>query len=333
MKIAVRAPNWIGDVILSTPALESLRKNCPRAHIWIVARDKVQDLYTHFDFIKGIIPLPELKRLKNIRDSVQKIKEYNFDIGLLLTNSFSSAFLFYFAKIPQRWGYNRDYRGLLLTKGVPVKNSKNSFHQVNYYQNLISGLGLQTSPPELFLPLSSEEKNWAKKKLDSLGYEPSKPLVILSPGAFYGSSKRWPTSKFAKLASMLQEKNRAEILIQGSADEAKLAGAIASSMKKKPINITGITLRQLAGITSFANLFITNDTGPMHMANALRVPVIAVFGPTDPRVTGPFHQPSAVIKKDVPCWPCSYRECPFDHRCMEEIDPEEVFYASRNFLQ
>jgi len=334
MKIVVRAPNWIGDVILSYPALKSLRLNFPQVQIWIAAKEWVQDLCNSFDFIEGTISLPKLNNLKNIKKAAQRIKGHNFDIGLLLTNSFSSAFLFYLAKIPQRWGYSQDNRGFLLTKGAALKKlDDSSSHQVNYYLNLISRLGLQTSPPELVIPLSSEEKNWAKRELTSLGYEPSKPLVILSPGAYYGPAKRWPASKFSELASMLQKKKRAEILIVGSPDEVRLAESISSSLEKNPINMAGkTTLRQLSVLISLANLFITNDSGPMHIANALRVPVIAIFGPTDPRVTGPFHQPSTVIKKDVPCWPCSYRKCPFDHRCMMEIEPEDIFLESQNFL-
>jgi heptosyltransferase-2 len=334
MKIVVRAPNWLGDVVLSFPAIENLRKNLPQAQTWIAAREEVQDLYLSFDFVKGIIPLSGLNNFKNVKEVAKKIKEYNFDIGLLLTNSFSSALLFYLAKIPQRWGYSRDNRGFLLTKGVPFKNQDEApSHQVNYYLNLISGLGFQTSSPELVLPLSPEEQEWVKNELSALGYDSKKPLVIINPGAYYGPAKRWPASRFAELASMLQEKNKVQILIVGSAEEAELAESIASSMSERPINMTGkTTLRQLAELISLADLFITNDSGPMHITNALRIPLIAIFGPTDPRLTGPFHQPAAVIKKEVLCWPCSYRKCPFDHRCMTEIDPVEIFTESQNFL-
>ncbi len=334
MKIIVRAPNWLGDVVLSFPALESLKRNLPQAQMWIAAREEVQDLYSSFDFVKGIVPLPGLNNLRNLRETSKKIKEYDFDIGLLLTNSFSSALLFFLAQIPQRWGYSRDNRGLLLTKGVPFKDLDGpTHHQVHYYLNLISGLGFQTSAPELALPLSPQEKNWVENELSASGYDQKKPLIILNPGAYYGPAKRWPAHRFAELASMLQEKHNAQILVIGSAEEVELVESIASSMTERPINMAGkTTLLQLAKLISLGDLFITNDSGPMHIANALRVPLVAIFGPTDPRVTGPFHQPSAVIKKEVPCWPCSYRTCPFDHRCMTEIKPEEIFALSQKFL-
>ena len=333
MNIIVRAPNWIGDSILALPATYSLSKNFPQAQIWIAAKEWVKDLFISHDFIKGVITLPDVNDFKSLKDSVQKIKKFHFDAGVLLTNSFSSALLFYLAKIPERWGYSRDGRGVLLTRGVAPKKQADCSHQLNYYLDLISGLGLKTSPPQISLPLTQEEKAKAKEMLLSLNVNLKQHLIIISPGASYGTSKRWLPEKYAELAVLLQERKKGEILIIGSKDEAQLAESIASFMSKKPINLTGKTgLRLLAGLISNADLFITNDSGPMHLANALKIPVIAIFGPTDPNLTGPFQEPAAVIKKDVPCWPCSYRECPFDHRCMINIDPEEVFRACQEFL-
>lgn len=333
MKIVVRTPNWIGDTILALPAIENLKKNFPQAQIWMATIERVKDLFTSPDSAEGIISLPNLTELRSLRDFTQKLKEFDFDIGLLLTNSFSSAFLFYLAKIPERWGYQSDGRGILLTKGVPLKEEEDSCHQVNYYLDLISGLGLRTRQLEINLPIYQEEKEAARKKLLSLSLDLSRPLIILNPGAYYGPAKRWPASHFAGLATLFQKRKAAEIIIVGSSDEIELGESVASFMKKKPVIFTGkTTLRELLGLISQAVLFVTNDSGPMHMANALKVPVVAIFGPTNPKVTGPFQQPSAIIKKDVACWPCSYRKCPYDHRCMMRIEPEEVFEISQNFL-
>jgi heptosyltransferase-2 len=334
MKIVIRVPNWIGDAILALPAISSLRENFPDARVWIAARDWVEDLFPADDFIQGTIPLPKLADLKSLRLSSQKLKDFNFDVGLLLANSFSSAFLFYLTRIPERWGYSSDGRSLLLTKSVPLKNKDHSDHQVNYYLNLISGLGLKTIPPEIKLSLSQEERVAAREMLLSSGLDTAKLLVILAPGAYYGPAKRWPAPKFAELARMFQIKANAEIIIIGAQGEIDIARSIAALMEKEPWILAGkTTLRQLLGLISQAALFVTNDSGPMHIANALKIPVVAIFGPTDPRVTGPFQQPSAVIKKDVPCWPCLYRSCPYDHRCMMKIEPEEVFEASYAFLK
>jgi len=319
--------------VLALSAIESLSKNLPDAQIWAATKEWVKDIFLSHDFIKGIIPLPNADSFKGLKDSAKIIKTFHFDAGILFTNSFTSALLFYFAKIPQRWGYSRDGRSFLLTKKVSIKNLENSCHQMDYYMGLISRLGFQTYPPKLIFSLTQEEKKEAREQLLSFNVDLKRPLIILNPGASYGPAKRWPVERYAELGSFLQDRSKATVLITGSSEEQELAESISSAMTKKPIPLSGKTsLRMLAGLISQSNLFVTNDSGPMHMANALKTPVIAVFGPTDPSVTGPHQGPAAVIKKDVPCWPCSYRECPFDHRCMMTISSEEVYQACQRFL-
>lgn len=334
MKIAVRAPNWIGDSILSLAAIKSLSKNFPRAEIWVAAKEWVKNIYTPYDFIKGVILLPETNDLKCLKNSIQRLKDFHFDIGLLLTNSFASALLFYLAKIPQRWGYSRDGRRMLLTKAVPANPQDSCCHQLEYYLRLLSGLGLKTDPPSLLFSISQDETETARQLLFSHGVDFGRPIVTLHPGASYGPAKRWPVEKFAALATLFQEKERANILLTGAPNEIDLVKSVSSLMNINPFNLAGKTnLRILAGIIHLSQLFVTNDSGPMHLANALRTPVVTIFGPTNPAITGPFQEPSAVIKKEVACWPCSYRECPFDHRCMVNIEPEEVFEVCSPFFR
>ena len=333
MKIIVRAPNWIGDSVLALPAIQSLSQNIPESQVWVAAKEWVQGIFVSHDFIKGTIPLPDADSFKHLKESANKIKTYDFDAGVLFTNSFASALHFYLAKIPERWGYSRDGRGFLLTRRISARKLKNSCHQADYYTKLISRLGYEAAPPTLFLPLTQEEKKEARERLLSLGVDLKRPLIIINPGASYGPAKRWPAERFAELGSLLQDQNKATVLITGSRNEEEVAESISSLMTKIPINLTGQTpLRTLAALISQSNLFITNDSGPMHMANALKTPVIVVFGPTDPSVSGPYQEPALVIKKDVPCWPCSYRDCPFDHRCMRNISAEEVYKACQGFL-
>jgi heptosyltransferase-2 len=328
MKVLVRVPNWIGDSILALPALETIKQNFPRAHLWVAAQDWVRALFASNNLVEGMIPLPESQDLKSLRSAAQRLREEAFDTGILLTNSFVSALLFYLAKIPARWGYATDGRRLLLTKSVRPKNKDVPRHQVYYYLDLLSGLGLKPLSGRIHLSLPPEDKEAARKRLLALGLGGDRPLVILSPGASYGPAKRWPAFRFAELAGLFQKNKNAEILIIGSAAEAEIAESICSSLKKKPAVLAGqTTLPQLLGLISQASLFISNDSGPMHLANALRVPVVGIFGPTDPKVTGPFEQPSGVVRKDVPCRPCAYRKCPYDHRCMMTIAAEDVFRA------
>jgi heptosyltransferase-2 len=329
MKIVIRVPNWIGDSVLARPAIESIADSFPEAELWLNAAEWVKDIFSSDGRIAGVVPLSPANDIKSVRRAARKLKAESFDIGILMTNSFGSALLFFLAGIPQRWGYPSDGRALLLTKAVRNTNRDSPRHQVYYYLDLVTGLGLKARPPRLQLTASEEEKSRARRFLGELGVDLGRPLLILSPGAGYGPAKRWPASRFADLASLFQERKDAAVLIIGSAAESDIAAAISSSLNNKPFILTGkTTLPQLKALISLARLFVSNDSGPMHLANALRVPVVGIFGPTDPAVTGPFEPPAAVVKKDVPCWPCSYRKCPYDHRCMLRIDPEEVYRAA-----
>ena len=333
MKIIVRAPNWIGDAVMSLPAISCLHQNYPSAEIWVAAKGWVKDLYLGYDFINHIFCIPDKPKISSLKQAAEKIKKQNFDIGLLLTNSFVSAMLFYMARIPERWGYNRDGRFFLLTSKIRVPKFEEKRHHVQYYLHLISGLGLAVYKPKLSLPLMEDEIREADDRLRSSEIGFDNPIVMLNPGAFFGTAKQWPTSRFITLAQMLQEQSNADIVIVGSPEERVLADTIASRLTRSPLVLTGETsLRQLASLIHHASLFVSNDSGPMHIANAVKTPVIAIFGPTDHRVTGPFQPPSLIIRKEAPCWPCLYRKCPFDHRCMLSIQPKEVFQACQRFL-
>jgi heptosyltransferase-2 len=281
----------------------------------------------------GTISLPEHKGLKNLHISARRLRTSCFDLGILFTNSFASAFVFYLARIPQRWGYKKDGRGLLLTKGITLQSKKNRVHQVHYYLDLLSGLGMKEFPEEHSLQVDQKEKTLTEEWLESQNIQIQRPLIIINPGAYYGSAKRWPAEKYAELASLLQRKMRAQILIIGSAEETPLAEAISSRMSERPHILTGKTnLPRLAALLSFADLLVTNDSGSMHLANFLKIPLVALFGPTEPARTGPYQQPAMVIHKGAPCCPCSYRQCPFDHRCMMDISLEEVLQACQKLL-
>lgn len=335
MNIVVRTPNWIGDVVFALPLLQSLKANDPEAQIWLAASSWAKDIFSEGDFASRIIPLGPLKQLRDLGRTSQALKSHGFQRGVLLTNSFSSALIFALAGIPERWGYRGDGRDFFLTRSVPRREADPPPHMVHYYLRLLKGLGLSALPPEIRLSVSPQEKASARRSLAALGADPSRPLAILNPGAAYGPAKRWPVRRFAELARLLEERSPAQILITGGAEDVAIADEIGALLGQTPRSLAGKTsLRELMGLISQASVFITNDTGPMHLANALRVPVVAVFGPTDPRVTAPFHPPASVIKKEgVACWPCFYRKCPFDHRCLAQVSAEEVFQAAAAYLR
>ncbi len=335
-KIAVRVPNWIGDAVLCLPALSALKAANPGAEVWVVAREWVKDLFVSGTPADGVIVLAGDSSLAGIRAAARKLKAERFDAGLLLTNSFGSALAFALARIPERWGYRRDGRGLLLTKGVRLDEAAAPVHQAEYYLRLVRALEFKTPSASVHIALSAAEKAAGRALLKAAGLKADKrkPIVLINPGASYGPAKRWPVDRFARLASLLQEKRSAQVVITGAPQEADIAREMASLMKRKPIVLTGKTaLRSFLGVLSQARLFITNDSGPMHMANALGVPVIGIFGPTEPDATRPYQPPFRVIWKGAACWPCLYRKCPFDHRCMTAIEPEEVLEAARALLR
>jgi heptosyltransferase-2 len=333
MKLLVRAPNWVGDCLLALPALETLRRNHPGSEVWLLAREWARALFPPKSFVAGVIPLSGGNSPGNVWRTARILRPARFDAGLLLTNSFGSALTFALAAIPERWGYRRDGRGLLLTRGVPLDENGAPRHQLDYYLDLVRRLGMTPAPAEVRLSLTAAEKRAARAALRAVGVDLSRPLVVLSPGASYGPAKRWPAERFAALGALFQKKRRAEIVVSGAADERALAESVAASLPRRAAVLAGRTdLRRLLAVMSQASLVVTNDSGAMHLANALRVPVAAVFGPTDPAATRPYHQPHVVVKKDVVCWPCLYRKCPYDHRCMTSIPPEEVYAAARRFL-
>ncbi len=332
MKLLVHAPNWVGDAVLALPAIRGLAAGNPDNEIWIAARDWVRDVYAGEEFITGTVSLPRPITLRNFHGAAAEIRKHSFDCGVLLTNSFGSALLFALARIPSRWGYSRNGRRFLLTRSVPFPPPQPRRHQLEFYRDFTSALGFPSPSSDLHLTVHPEEKVQARRFLSQRGIDWEKPIVILNPGAYYGPAKRWPPEYYARLSDRLQTK--AQVVVTGSAAEKPLAEEIRDSMSQPPVVITGETdIRSLAGILSLADLCISNDSGPMHLANAVKTPVVALFGPTDPEVTRPFQPPSRFIQKKSVCWPCSYRDCPFDHRCMNAVSPDEVFQLCLEFLR
>lgn len=334
MKYLARVPNWIGDCLLAVPALRSLQHSDPEAEIWITAKNWVKDVFLHYPFITGALDLPRSgSGLRGLRRLAGSFREQKFDAAVLFTNSFGSALPFALARIPRRWGYATDGRRLLLTQGLPLRGDDPPIHQVEYYLNLVRGMGIHPPPPVLDFPLEESEISRASAFLSEQGISLEDTLVVLNPGGYYGSAKRWPPASFGALAARLQAEKRAQIVIVGTEQESPLAASIAEELSAPPVILAGrTTLRQLAAVISRADLMVTNDSGPMHLANALQVPVVALFGPTDPRVTAPFQEPSTWLHHRAPCWPCSYRDCPFDHRCMTSLTPAEVYEACTRWL-
>ncbi len=333
MKIVVRTPNWLGDALMAFPALTALRRHFPDDEISIIAPDGIGDLYSGPETEARSFHRGPSARGSSLRRAAAELRNERFEAGLLLTNSFASALVFALARIPERWGYARDGRGPLLTRRVRIRKSDEPVHMVRYYTDLMEGLGIPAPLPDIRLSVTEEEAARGRDLLAEAGLDPRRPLIVLSPGAAYGPAKRWAPERFSALARILQERHGAEIAVTGTAADRSAAAIICAGLGRPAADLTGKTnLREQLGVIQAAAVFVTNDSGPMHLANAFRVPVVALFGPTDPAVTAPYHEPRIILKKDVVCWPCLYRACPYDHRCLAGIPAEEAAEAAGSFL-
>ena len=331
MKILIRATNWVGDAIVALPALRAVRSQFPEAEITILARPYVAAIYKNQQVCDNTMFVEETG------DIVSEIHAQKFDVALLFQNAFGAAWFAWRAGIPQRIGYARDGRSLLLTKAVPVpKPGEIPLHEQYYYLELLRRAGwLDSLPTESFIRLNVPEENRerAAEFLLSAGVRPDGFRIAIGAGASYGSAKCWPPDRFAELANRLQGRAGAEVILFGTSTEAAVSSAIAAGMHRPPIDLTGkTTINDLPALLSQCHLFIGNDSGAMHVAAAVGLPVVAVFGPTDPFGTSPVTPRCSIVQEKPYCSPCFLRRCPTDHRCMTRVTPDAVEAAARQWI-
>ena len=331
MKILIRATNWVGDAIMALPALRAVRPRYPEAQITILARPYVAAIYKHQQVCDNMMFVDDKS------DMINELRAQKFEVALLLQNAFEAAWLAWRAAIPERIGYARDGRSLLLTKAVPVpKPGEIPPHEQYYYLELLRRAGwLDSLPNESFIRLNvpGENRQSAADFLLSSGARQNKLRIAIGAGASYGSAKCWPPDRFAELANRLQAQNNADVILFGTPAEAAVSSAIAAGMGNPPINLTGKTsIADLPALLSQCHLFIGNDSGAMHVAAAVGLPVVAVFGPTDPFGTAPVTPRCSIIQEKPYCSPCFLRRCPTDHRCMTRVTPDAVEAAARHWM-
>jgi heptosyltransferase-2 len=321
-RIVVRAPNWIGDAVLSLGAVRDVRRNFPSARLEVLARPWVADVY------RPVSEVDAVRHAEGLRADASALRGA-FDATVLLPNSFGAALAVFAAGIPERWGYATDGRGLLLTRRARVPRSIRGWSEVYYYRAMLAGVGLHVSAsPDVSLTAPEE---WRARGAAILGDRG--PWIGVNPGAAFGSAKQWLPERYAAAAERLSREHGARIAILGGPAERRVGEAIARAMGGAARVLCGrTTLPELIGVLSHLSLLLTNDSGPMHLAAAQGVPVVAVFGPTDWRETAPMGAPRRIVREDVECAPCKLRECPIDHRCMQRIPVERVVAAARELL-
>jgi heptosyltransferase-2 len=324
------------------PALRAIRFRFPRSHLSVLARPWVADLYRREPFCDEIIEYAASAGNRNVGAKwtlARDLRTRGFDCAILLQNAFDAALIAWMARIPVRIGYNRDSRGLLLTHpiGVP-KPGEIPRHESYYYLELLRRAGWIDKLPDtelIRLEGAAEARQAGLARLRSAGL--AEPVIGVSPGAAYGTAKRWLPERFAAAAARLAETLGGAIALFGSADERDLCASIAGTLEaagRRVHNFAGETrLREYIELAAACRVYLTNDSGAMHIASALGVPTVAIFGATDHIGTGPTGPLARVVREPVECAPCLLRECPIDHRCMTRVSVERVADVALDLLK
>ncbi len=350
-RIVVFAPNWLGDAVMALPALADVRRRFPASRLAVAGRSSVIATFRWVDGVDEVVTLGSSRGpfpWSGVAEEAGKLGDGRFDLAVLFPNSFRSAWLASRAGIPHRWGYSRDARRFLLTKAVKAR--ARGAHQSAYYQSLTAALGMENGPPVASLTPPAGAEPGARSLLKSLGWREDAFLVGMAPGAAYGHAKRWLPERFAELVHLVAEGGGQSVLVGSKGDiEAgtSIEEALTSRRRARSgnradgmlLNAIGRTdLETLAGVMRLCGAFVSNDSGAMHLAAALGVPLAAIFGASDERGTaplapGPGPANHVILTARAWCRPCMLRECPIDHRCMSRIGAREVYEVVQRLRQ
>ncbi len=336
-RLLIRSTNWIGDAVMTTPALRAVRRHLPGARISILAKPWVAPVFEHNPHADEILIYDGAgihKGPAGLRRLARELKARRFDAVILFQNAFEAALIAFAARIPVRIGYDSDGRGLLLTHPVRRRRRFRAMHETLYYLKILEGVGMAGHDTFLELHISAEEREWTGSFLAAKGFSGADACIGINPGATYGTAKRWFAGRFAALCKRLQKEWGVKTLIFGGPGEAELGEGLRRMIGKESLNLCGTTsLRQAMALIQRCALFITNDSGLMHVAAALDIPQIAVFGPTNPVTTSPRSLHSRMLRIPTPCSPCLRTDCPKGHHaCMDAISTDMVYEAAARLM-
>ncbi len=342
MRILIRGANWIGDAVMTIPAMRELRRLLPDAEITLYTRPWAEGVFRDAEFLDRIVEIERSdSRFRGVVEEGKRLREGKFDLAVLFPNSFESAVVLRLAGIPKRFGYSRDGRGILLSDAIKPPKWRDERHQVYYYLNLVSEIerrifGTDTASnnePVGELAVSELRRSRARKILDEAGVDLSRPLIAFGAGSTNSTAKRWGEERFARLGSRLNAELGANVILLGSRDEADVSARVSALSDADLIDLTGKTnLAKAMAILAEVDLFISNDMGLAHVAAAVGTKTLVIFGPTKDVTTRPFDSNAEVIRHQVECSPCMLRECPIDHRCMTRVSVEHVFEKAKELL-
>ena len=334
-RILVRSQNWIGDVVIATASLRCIRRSFPDASISVVAKPWVIPILAHNPHIDEIIEydgkgvhkgVPGMLRLSRY------LRTRRFQGAILLQRAFEAALITFLARIPQRMGYTTDARAFLLTHKARATKEEFDIPRLEHDLKLLEGFGLKAGKKELLLPVGRDQKGRAERRLRELGVGMDEPLVGFSPGAVGSVLKRWYPERFAELAVRIRETYPARVLLFGAPDEQELGDEVCRrAANPGVVNLAGHTsLEEAIALIGLCGMFVTNDSGLMHVAAALDVPLVCIFGPTDPGRTAPWSKRYVLVRDEgVECYGCKMRKCDHDHKCMDRITVQRAYQGVR----
>lgn len=339
-RVVVRGTNWVGDSVMTVPALRALRRVLPDANITLAIRPGARGIFSEADFIDDVL-VYDRKGPLSVIPQIREWKRRKFDLAVLFQNAFEAALIPFLAGVPLRLGYATESRQALLSHPLALPDWRSSRHEVFYYLYVVTALeqilfgtsSICEADPDASIRISENRRVEATDLLYAHGVREGELVVALCPGSINSRAKRWPAEAYAALADRLIDSNR-QVLLIGSKDEADVSQDVMSRMRNRPVVLTGKTsLDQITAVLSAVDLIVTNDTGPAHIGAALGRPTIVIFGPTNPLTTRPFSPVAEILGHPPDCAPCMLRDCPIDHRCMTAITVDEVFERSDALLK
>ena len=338
MRILLTRTDRIGDVVLSTPAIKAVRDKYPDAHIAFMVRPYAKDLTFDNPYLDEVIIYDKYGKHKSLLNTILfalNLRKKKFDLAIMLHPTNRVHLIAFLAGIPERIGYDRKL-AFLLTKKTPHAKQEGKKHELDYTLELLEAAGIQAKDKELFVPLHEENVLKAEKLLSEHHVGNDVTLVAVNPGASC-ASKRWPAGNFAEISDKLAEKYKARILLISDSANREFADKMAAKMKYEPVNLAGRTsVGDMAALISKCKLFISNDSGPVHIASAVKVPVISIFGRNDtglsPKRWGPTGDKDVFFHKNVGCDPCLAHNCKLGFKCLEAVTPSEVLRAAERLL-
>jgi heptosyltransferase-2 len=339
-RVVVRGTNWVGDSLMTVPALRALRRVLPDANITLAIRPSAKGIFSEVDFIDDLL-VYDRKNAFSVIPQIREWKRRQFDLAVLFQNALEAALIPFLAGVPLRLGYATEFRQALLTHPLPLPDWRSSRHEVFYYLYLVTAVeqmlfgtsSICEVEPDANIRISDQRILEAEDFLRAHGVNEVQSLVAICPGSINSRAKRWPAEAFAALADRLIDARR-QVLLIGSEEEAEVSRDVTSRMRHRPTVLTGKTnLDQITAVLATVDLIVTNDTGPAHIGAALGRPTIVIFGPTNPLTTRPFSPNAEILRHPPECAPCLLRDCPIDHRCMTAITVDEVFERSHVLLK